>query len=531
MLEGREGMAADPAHGLVHDLLIVGGGVNGAGIARDAAGRGLSVLLVEKDDLAGATSSASSKLIHGGLRYLEHYAFRLVRESLAEREVLLSIAPHIAWPLTFVLPHEASLRPAWMIRTGLFLYDHLAPRSRLPGSRALDLAGDSCGAPLRPEFTRGFAYADGWVDDSRLVVLNAVDARERGATIRTRCRFVQARPTDGLWSATLKPAKGPAETVLARAIVNAAGPWVGDVLRTGLGRNRPAPLRLVKGSHLVVRRLYEGEQAYLLQQPDRRIVFVIPYEGAFTLIGTTDLPFEGDPAEAAISPSETQYLCEAANRFLRRPVGPDDVVWSYSGVRPLYDDAAADPSVVTRDYVFELDAGEGRPPVLSVFGGKITTYRRLAEHALERLAPHLPAPRPAWTGTAPLPGGDLATFPDFLADLMARRPWLPAALARRLSRAYGTRVERVLGNAGSMADLGEDLGAELTGREVDYLVETEWAETAEDILWRRSKLGLHGGAALAQRLSSRLGAKTSFLPLQERNGLPQAGKERGRAGA
>lgn len=496
----------------VHDLLIVGGGINGAGIARDAAGRGLSVLLVEQGDLASGTSSASSKLIHGGLRYLEHYEFRLVREALAEREVMLAIAPHIVWPLTFVLPCAAGLRPAWMIRTGLFLYDHLAPRSRLPGSRTLDLTRDPAGRPLKSGFARGFAYADAWTEDSRLVVLNALDAKERGATIRTRCRFLHARPEDDVWSAALQPNAGQCETVHAKTIVNAAGPWVDDVLQHGFGRNRPAPLRLVKGSHIVVPRLYDGAQAYLLQQPDRRVVFVIPYEGTFTLIGTTDMPFEGDPAHVAISAFETNYLCEAANRFFERPVTRDDVVWSYSGVRPLYDDAAADPSVVTRDYVFDNDAGEGRPPVLSIFGGKITTYRRLAEHALAKLAPSLPALGPAWTGSASLPGGDMADFESFLADLEARKPWLPAGLARRLARAYGTRVERLLGDAEQLADLGEDLGAGLTEREVDYLVETEWAETAEDILWRRSKLGLHGGAALAKRLRARL----ALLPLRKR---------------
>ncbi|HVL70676.1 MAG TPA: glycerol-3-phosphate dehydrogenase [Beijerinckiaceae bacterium] len=486
------------------DLLIVGGGINGAGIARDAAGRGLSVMLVEKDDLAGATSSASSKLIHGGLRYLEHYEFRLVREALAEREVLLSIAPHIAWPLTFVLPHDSSLRPTWMIRAGLFLYDHLAPRSKLPGSRGLDLKRDPAGAPLKGGYTRGFSYADCWVQDSRLVVLNALDAAERGATVRTRCRFVDARPAGDAWEARIEPRGGAPETVRARILVNAAGPWVEEVLRGGIGRNAPGALRLVKGSHVVVPRLYDGEHAYILQNPDRRIVFVIPYERHFTLIGTTDVPFEDDPARVAISTEETAYLCESVNRFFERPVAPADVVWSYAGVRPLYDDAAANPSAVTRDYVFDIDAGAGRPPVLSIFGGKITTYRRLAEHALEKLAPHLPGLKPAWTGTAPLPGGDFRDFDAFLSDLRRSRPWLPEPIARRLARAYGTRVERLLGAAASLADLGEDLGAGLTEREVAYLVATEWAVEPDDILWRRGKLGLHGGEALARRLSAHM---------------------------
>ncbi|HEX8665727.1 MAG TPA: glycerol-3-phosphate dehydrogenase [Beijerinckiaceae bacterium] len=487
-----------------YDLLVVGGGINGAGIARDAAGRGLKVLLVEKGDLAGATSSASSKLIHGGLRYLELYEFRLVREALAEREVLLSIAPHIAWPLTFVLPHDASLRPAWMIRAGLFLYDHLARRAKLAGSRGLDLRRDPAGAALRPEYVRGFSYSDAWVDDARLVVLNALDASERGATVRTRCRFVKAEPADGLWRAVVQPEGGPPETVTARVLVNAAGPWVDEVLRSGLGRAGPRNLRLVKGSHIVVPRLYEGEHAYILQNPDRRIVFVIPYEGRFSLIGTTDLFYEGDPADVAITPQETAYLCEAASRFLAKAVTPADVVWSYSGVRPLYDDASGNPSAMTRDYVFDVEGGDGRPPVLSVFGGKITTYRRLAEHAMEKLASFLPGLKPAWTAGAPLPGGDFpgADFDAYLAELRRARPWLPPDLARRLGRAYGTRAERVLGGAASLADLGEDLGAGLTEREASYLVETEWARTPDDILWRRSKLGLHGGEALERRVEA-----------------------------
>ena len=498
---------SDPANpNRSYDILIIGGGINGAGIARDAAGRGLRVLLVEQGDLAGATSSASSKLIHGGLRYLEHGELRLVREALAEREALLTIAPHIIWPLTFVLPHDSALRPAWMLRAGLFLYDHLAPRSRLPGSRGLDLARDPAGKPLKPVFRRGFAYADCWVEDSRLVVLNALDAAERGAAIRTRCRFVSARPEGGGWTATIQPDGGSPEIVQARVLVNAAGPWVDRVLREGMGRNGRNRLKLVKGSHIVVPRLYAGEQAYILQNPDRRIVFVIPYEGRFTLIGTTDLPFEDDPAHAAISADETAYLCEAVNRFLARPVRPADVVWSYAGVRPLYDNAAAHPSATTRDYVFDIEAGEGRPPVLSVFGGKITTYRRLAEHALEKLRPFLPGVPGPWTGAAPLPGGDMpgADFDAFLARVQVEKPWLPPSLARRLARAYGTRVERLFGGAKRLDELGEDFGAGLTEREVTYLIETEWARTPEDILWRRSKLGLHGGPALQGRVVEHL---------------------------
>jgi glycerol-3-phosphate dehydrogenase len=495
----------------VFDLLVVGGGINGAGIARDAAGRGLKVLLVEQDDLASATSSASSKLIHGGLRYLEQYEFRLVREALGEREVLLSVAPHIIWPLTFVLPHDPSLRPAWMIRAGLWLYDHLARRARLPGSRALDLRRDPAGEPLRPDYTRGFAYADCWVEDSRLVVLNALDASERGAEIRTRCRFVEGRPDGDHWSAVIEARGGRPEPLRTRAIVNAAGPWVEQVLRAGLGRNAPARVRLVKGSHVVVPRLYAGEQAYIFQNTDKRVVFVIPYERDFTLIGTTDVPFEEEPGSVKITPDETAYLCEAANRFLRRPVSPGDVVWTYSGVRPLYDeDASATASTVTRDYTFDLQAPGGGPPLLSIYGGKITTYRRLAEHALDKLSPSFPGLGPSWTASAPLPGGDLpgGDFDTFLAELQSRHPWLGAPLARRLARAYGTRAVRLIGDARSLADLGRDLGAGLTEREVAYLVDTEWAQTAHDILWRRSKLGLHGGAKLAEALTRHLEAGT-----------------------
>lgn len=499
------------------DLLVVGGGINGAGIARDAVGRGLRVMLVEQDDLASATSSASSKLVHGGLRYLEQYEFRLVREALGEREVLLSMAPHIIWPISFVLPHDASLRPAWMIRAGLFLYDHLAKRARLPGSRQLDLRRDPAGRPLKPSFTRGFSYADCWVEDSRLVVLNALDAAERGADIRTRCRFVGANPDGGHWSATLEGASGERGTVRARAIVNAAGPWVERVLRSSLGQDAPARIRLVKGSHIVVPRQYEGEQAYIFQAPDKRVVFVIPYEGEFTLIGTTDVLFTDDPAGVAISPEETAYLCEAANRFLAKPVTPGDVVWSYAGVRPLYDDnASATVSTVTRDYTFDVQAGEGRPPVLSIYGGKITTYRRLAEHALEKMAAFMPDLKAGgWTARAPLPGGDVpgGDFDGFLDDVKGRYPWLPAAMARRLARAYGTRISQVLGDARALAHLGRDFGAGLTEREIIYLVENEWARSAEDILWRRSKLGLHGGPALAEALATYLDGRATGAAL------------------
>jgi len=476
------------------DLLVIGGGINGVGIARDAAGRGLSVMLCEQGDLASATSSASSKLIHGGLRYLEYYEFRLVREALTEREVLLENAPHIIFPMRFVLPHDRSLRPAWMIRAGLFLYDHLGGRKRLPGSHGLDLARDPAGAPLKPDYRKGFVYSDCWVDDARLVVLNALDAAARGAEIRTRTRCVSARRTGAGWEATLRDLETGAETtVAARILVNAGGPWVARIVEDTLELPKRAPLRLVKGSHIVVPRLHDGVHAYILQNNDGRVVFVIPYEGAFSLIGTTDIPFEGDPASVSITPDETRYLCDAVGRYFRAPPKPEDVVWSYSGVRPLYDDAAESASAVTRDYVLDLDAGPDRAPLLCVYGGKITTYRRLAEHVMRDLAPHAPGASGPWTDKAPLPGGDLpgVDFPRFLAGLRDARPWLPEALAHRLARAYGTRVERVLGYAASLDDLGRDFGGGLYEREVAYLLDEEWAKTAEDILWRRTKLGLH----------------------------------------
>ena len=497
------------------DLLIVGGGINGVGIARDAAGRGLSVLLCEQNDLGSGTSSASTKLIHGGLRYLETYEFRLVREALIEREVLLRAAPHIIWPLTFVLPHSKGLRPAWMLRLGLFLYDHLGGRKKLPGSYGIDLRSHAAGAPLKESLTKAFCYSDCWVEDSRLVVLNAMDARARGAEILTRTRCTAARRLEGLWQATLEPSDGggPQRRVTARAMVNAAGPWVTEVLGQVTGVNRRSGLRLVKGSHIVVPRVTSGDEAYILQNEDRRIVFIIPYEGDFSLIGTTDLPYEGDPGEVRITPDETAYLCAAVNKYLAKPVSPEQVVWSYAGVRPLYDDASKNVSAVTRDYVFDIDTGTGesaeagQAPLLSIFGGKITTYRKLAEHALDKLLPLLGARAPAWTEGEALPGGDMpdADFDAFLASLTAERPWLPANLARRYARAYGTRAGTLMGAARSLADLGEDLGGGLYEAEIDYLIRHEWAMTAEDILWRRSKLGLHLAEAAQDRLRAWMG--------------------------
>jgi glycerol-3-phosphate dehydrogenase len=477
--------------GTAFDLLVVGGGINGVGIARDAAGRGLSVCLCEKDDLASHTSSWSTKLVHGGLRYLEYYEFRLVRESLIEREVLLRAAPHIISPLTFVLPHTPEQRPAWLIRLGLLLYDNLGGRELLPGSAAVDLGAAPEGAPLKPDFRRGFTYSDAWVDDSRLVVLNAVDAAERGAEVRTRTRCASARREGDGWVARLEGPEGPRE-VRARALVNAAGPWVSTFLRDELALDSRNRVRLVKGSHIVVPRLFEHDRAYILQNVDKRIVFAIPYLGRFTLIGTTDVAHEGPPAEVRISPEETEYLCGVVNRYFRRPTAPGDVVWSYSGVRPLYDDARGDPSAVTRDYVFDLDAADGRAPLLSVFGGKLTTYRKLAEHALAKLQPVMGFEKGAWTAKAHLPGGDIpgADFAGFLAAFRARHPWLDEGLARRLARAYGTRAERVLNGATSAEGLGREVAPGLHEAELDYLVGREWAVSAEDVLWRRSKLGL-----------------------------------------
>ena len=483
-----------------YDLLVIGGGINGAGIARDAAGRGLRVLLVEKDDLAGHTSSASTKLIHGGLRYLEFYHFGLVRKALREREVLLDSAPHIMWPLRFVMPHDAHLRPAWMIRTGLFLYDHLARRRRLPGSRGIDLRSHVAGGPLQPRHVRGFVYSDGWVDDARLVVLNALDARERGADVRTRMRCERLEPVGGSWRATLQPRAGAAETVTARVVVNAAGPWAASFLAQATPVTASGELRLVKGSHIIMRRLFDHDHAYIFQAPDQRIVFAIPYEQDFTLIGTTDVEHAGTPDVVAISDTEIAYLCEQANRYFRRTIAPSDVVATYAGVRPLLEDESADARSVTRDYSLRWVTEPA--PLLSVFGGKITTYRALAEEAVERIAALFPQARCAWTAGAVLPGGDLpgGDFDAFLRDVDRRLPALPAALRRRVARAYGTRLDRALGGATRVAELGREVAPGLYERELEYLCEVEWARTAEDVLWRRSKLGLHCDAGAPGRV-------------------------------
>jgi glycerol-3-phosphate dehydrogenase len=479
------------------DLLVIGGGINGAGIARDAAGRGLSVLLVERHDFASATSSSSSKLIHGGLRYLEQYEFRLVSEALAEREVLLDVAAHLVWPARFVMPHVPGLRPRWMIRAGLFLYDHLARRARLPGSAAARLDRPPLNAGLKPELKHGFIYSDCRVDDARLVVTNALSARELGAEIRTRTECVAAGREDGHWRARLRGPEGNESEVTARAIVNAAGPWVKDALNGRLAQPSSDAVRLVKGSHVVFPRLYAGDHAFILQNDDGRVVFMIPYEDAFTLVGTTDVPVEGDPAQATCTDEEAAYLCRAVNRYLAQPVAPAQAVWRYAGVRPLYDDGSADPSAVTRDYTLRVDAVDGAAPVLSVFGGKITTYRKLAEHALEKLAPFFPDLKPAWTARTSLPGSDFAGADrDTQAGrLRAHYPALPHDVLHGLFRRHGTRAAAVLGDARMPADLGMLFGAGLTEREVAYFAAEEWATTAEDVLWRRTKCGLHLSAS------------------------------------
>jgi glycerol-3-phosphate dehydrogenase len=509
----------------IFDLAIIGGGVNGCGIARDAVGRGNSVFLCEMNDLASGTSSWSTKLVHGGLRYLEYYEFRLVREALIEREILWQIAPHIIRPLRFVLPHHSGLRPAWLLRLGLFLYDHIGGRNLLPPTRSVDLTRDEVGKPLvANRYTKGFEYSDCFVDDARLVVLTARDAADRGAEIRTRSRAVEIRQQDKIWHVTLEDGfTGARSTIQARALVNAGGPWVENVLASGAGVNARAKVRLVQGSHIVVPKLYEHDRAYMFQNSDGRIVFAIPYQDDFTLIGTTDRDYEGDPSKVKASAEEIKYLCDSVSEYLAKPVKPEDVVWTYSGVRPLYDDGASEAKAATRDYVFELDT-PGGAPLLSIYGGKITTYRRLAEEALERLAPYLRSAkaREGWTAKSALPGGDMdvSAIPALSAELMRNYPFLNPANANRLAHAYGTRASRLLGSAKSIADLGVSFGAGLTEAEVKYLMASEWACTAEDIVWRRSKLGLRLSAAEIAHLDDWISAHraASERPLLEAGG-------------
>lgn len=490
------------------DLLVVGGGINGVGIARDAAGRGLSVVLCEKDDLASHTSSAATKLIHGGLRYLEYYEFGLVRKALIEREVLLRSAPHIMWPMRFITPVDKGQRPAWMIRAGLFLYDHLARRELLPGSHGVDLRKHPGGKPLKPDFTRGFVYSDGWVDDARLVVLNAIDAAEKGARIFTRTGCESAVPQGDRWHATLRTAAGEPIDINARCMINAAGPWASHFLQTAVHRPSAKSVRLIKGSHIVVKRIFDHPYAYIFQHPDGRVVFAIPYENDFTLIGTTDLEYHGDTDKVAIDQEEIAYLCELSSRYFRKPITPGDVVWSYSGVRPLVEDDASDASEVTRDYRLDFDTAGA--PLLSIFGGKITTFRKLAEEAIDLIAPKLGNRQTSWTIDACLPGGDLfgpkpvnksvLEFDGYLQTLQQQYDWLPPALVARYARAYGTRIHKLLTNRKTMIDMGEEIAAGLFSAEVLYLMEHEWATCAADILWRRSKLGLHLPENTGQKL-------------------------------
>ena len=495
----------------ISDLFIIGGGINGCGIARDAAGRGLSVTLAEQGDLAQATSSASTKLFHGGLRYLEYFEFRLVREALEERETLLVAMPHISWPMRFVLPMHPGMRfdndtptsrvlsrvmpwmrgrrPAWLIRLGLFLYDHLGGRKILPGTRTLDLTTDPAGRALRPEFRRAYEYSDCWIEDSRLVALNARDAAQMGARVMVGTRVISAERQGDLWRIVTEGAQGRAEH-RARALVNAGGPWVEDVIRNVARINSTEGVRLVRGSHIVTRRLFDHDRCYFFQGSDGRIIFAIPYETDFTLIGTTDHDHQGKPGEAICTPEEQDYLCAFASRYFARPVTRDDIVWTYSGVRPLYNDGAKSATAATRDYVLSLD--QGGAPLLNVFGGKITTYRRLAESALAKLAPFFPQAKPAWTARAPLPGGN---FPQdgvaaLVAALRQAHPFLTDRWALRLVRAYGTEAADLLAGAATAGDLGREFGATLTEAEVRWLMRHEFARRAADVVWRRSKLGL-----------------------------------------
>ncbi len=477
----------------VFDLAIVGGGINGCGIARDAAGRGLSVLLCEQDDLANGTSSASTKLIHGGLRYLEYYEFRLVREALREREVLLRAAPHIIWPLRFILPHHKGLRPAWLIRLGLFLYDHLGGRQLLPPTSSVNLLKDEAGLPLKPMFTKGFEYSDCWVMDGRLVALNAMDAAARGAEIRVRTPCLAASRSGALWTLQLRDkANGKESSVQARVLVNATGPWLDSFLTHTSHQATTEQIRMVKGSHIIVGKLYDHDRAYLFQNADSRIIFAIPYEQEFTLIGTTDVDFSGVPGKVSISPEETDYLCRAASEYFTKQIRPVDVVSSYAGIRPLFDDGKSEAKAATRDYVLKLDSGTGEAPLLSIYGGKITTYRKLAEAVLQKLAPFLPPMGPAWTAHQHLPGGNFAPdqFRQEVNRLQAVCPLLQKKHARRLVRTYGTQAFAMVEGFKITSDFGICFGANLYAFEVIYLMHSEWARTAEDILWRRTNMGL-----------------------------------------
>jgi D-erythritol 1-phosphate dehydrogenase len=476
------------------DLVVIGGGINGTGVARDAAGRGLSVILCEKNDLSEGTSSRSGKLIHGGLRYLEYYEFRLVREALIEREVLLAAASHIIWPMRFVLPHAPEQRPAWLVQLGLFLYDHLGGRKKLSASRKLNLQTAPEGDCIKDSFKTAFEYSDCWVDDSRLVILNALDAQERGAKILVRTAATKARRNDTTWSVEFRDDRGREMTVRAKALVNAAGPWVEQVIGSVIGLNSSRKIRLVKGSHIIVQKFWKGPQAYVFQNHDKRIIFVNPYQDNLCLIGTTDIPYSGKAEDVAIEQDEINYLLAAVNRYTKKQLTHADILKTYSGVRPLYDDNAENPSAVTRDYVFDV---EGQPPLLSVFGGKITTYRKLAEHALQKLKQVFPHMGDNWTAAATLPGGDFinSDFEGFLSNFRKNYPWLSADLSLHYARLYGTRAIQIIKNANSIAELGEHFGHMLYQSEVQYLCDNEWAESADDFLFRRTKFGVKFSAA------------------------------------
>ncbi|WP_293267369.1 glycerol-3-phosphate dehydrogenase [Neptunomonas sp.] len=491
-----------------YDLLIIGGGINGAGIAADASGRGLNVMLCEMNDLASATSSSSSKLIHGGLRYLEHYEFRLVKEALTEREILLKKAPHIIWPMRFLLPHQPHLRPAWMIRAGLFLYDHLATRTTLGPSKGIEFNVNS---PLVSEISNGFEYSDGWVDDARLVILNAMAAHDAGASIKTRTQCINAKRYADHWVVTLQNTlNGEIQTIATKALVNASGPWVTDLLSNviqlmSVPSSSQKKIRLVKGSHIVVPRIYKGPEAFILQNKDDRIIFVIPYENKYSLIGTTDVEYEGDPSAVSISKEEIDYLITVTNEHFKAQISSNDITWCYSGVRPLLDDDESDSAqAVSRDYSFEIDTADSKAPLLSVFGGKITTYRKLAEAAVDKLGEYYSDVGAAWTENTPIPGGDFKDHASLSNDLGKRYPWLPSELRARYVRTYGTLSYTLINDASSLKCLGENFGAGLYSAEINYLLTYEWALTSEDILWRRTKLGLRLSEAEKNYLTQHL---------------------------
>lgn len=477
----------------IYDIFVIGGGINGCGIARDAAGRGYSVCLAEMNDLGSGTSSWSTKLIHGGLRYLEHYEFRLVREALIEREVLLNMAPHIIWPMRFILPHHNGLRPAWLLRLGLFLYDNLGGRKLLPATKVVNLKQDITGEPLKDGFTKAFEYSDCWVNDARLVVLNAMDAKTKGAEIHTRTKVVSAEKSGDHWEVTMQlQDTGETRKVLTKLIVNAGGPWVDDILTSSMGRNDAQNVRLVQGSHIVIRKKFEHSKAYFFQNSDERIFFAIPYEQDYTLVGTTDQDYDGDPSDVKITPKEIDYLCEGASEYFKEPVTKDDIVWTYSGVRPLYDDGASKAQEATRDYVLRVDGEDSDLKVINIFGGKITTYRRLAESMLEKVEDEIGSKGKPWTEGSVLPGGEFGYegFDYLLANTRTKYPFLNDSNIERLVRSYGLRAFEFLKEANSIDDLGVDLGHGLHEAEVRYLMENEWACTADDVVWRRSKLGI-----------------------------------------